>query len=427
MRVVVTGVGVVSTLAVNAERHFARLLAGDCGLRALDGGEYRNYPGVLLGKVTEFDRRELIPHRMLRKLLSPSSAHALVAAVGALRDAGFEAGCDELRQCGLYAGSVCLDINPEAFIPALKESINEENRVDLERFATNGMHLIDPLFLVRSLPNAGVGAIAIQEQVLGANLNITNGAVSGLQAVMAAAAAIRRGDVEFALAGGYDTLIQMDSIVEHLLAGNLSNLTAEPHRACRAFDSGRSGMALGEGSAFVLLESEEHACRRGAPVYGELEAWSQRTCAANLLKSGRQQDPASDSSLAKAARETLSRAECEPSEVDIVFGDGLATEAHDTRELQAAWRVFGGGGQLYTAAAGAIGFTGAASGTFSLLHAAMAMRRKLLPPLLNCENPVPQSSFTFVREALPRAIRRAMVWNDDRGVKSAAVLLRSYE
>jgi 3-oxoacyl-[acyl-carrier-protein] synthase II len=232
--VVITGVGVVSPLAIGARLHFRRLTSGDSAVEAFDDPLYQNYPPMVRARVMEFDRRASISDRMLRKLLSTSSSYALAAAGEAFTDSGVQQ--SELAGCGIYVGSVSLEANPEAFIPALRQSIDECAEVNLSRFARQGMKLIDPLFLVRSLPNAGLCGVGIQYQVLGPNANITNGQVSGLEAIFAAVEAIRRGEADAALAGGYDTLLQMDCIVEHLLAGRLAQRNGNPQHACRPFD-----------------------------------------------------------------------------------------------------------------------------------------------------------------------------------------------
>ena len=248
-------------------------LSGDSAVDLLDEPQYRNYPPILQARVAGFDRRAMIPDRMLRKLLSPSPGFAVAAATEALRDAQL-LGAD-LTECGLYTGSVCLEANPDAFIPALRGSVDHTGQVDLYRFARSGMKLIDPLFLVQSLPNAGLCSIAIQHQVLGPNANLTNGAVSGLQAVIAATELIRRGDAEIALAGAYDLLLQMDCIVDHLLAGRLAGAADLPSRCCRPFDRARSGYALSEGASFLLLESAEHALQRNQKGYGEILSYGE--------------------------------------------------------------------------------------------------------------------------------------------------------
>ena len=137
------------------------------------------------------------------------------------------------------------------------------------------MKLVDPLFLVKSLPNAGLCSIAIQHRTLGPNANITNGSVSGLQAVIAAVEAIRRGDADIALAGGYDSLLRMDCIADHLISGRLASYETPQAATAGHFDRARSGYAVSEGAAFLALETEEHARRRSARIYGEVCSFGQ--------------------------------------------------------------------------------------------------------------------------------------------------------
>lgn len=419
-RVVVTGVGTISPLALSAPRHYERVLAGDSANEKLDDPSYRNYPPILHARVHDFDRRELIPDRMLRKLLSPSPAFALAAASEALRDAGLEG--TNLIDCGIYIGSVCLDADPEAFIPALRESIDATDNVDLGRFATHGIKLIDPLFLVKSLPNAGLCAIAIQHQALGPNANITNGSVSGLQAIVAAMDALRRGDARMALAGGYDSLLRMDSIVDHLLAGRVAGNRFEPRKACRPFDRGRAGYALAEGAAFLMLETLEHAQSRNAPIYGELLSSGQTAVPGNFLR----QHP-DDDGLVACARQALEARHDQTPPVDLILGDGLANELDDGRELRAVEALSNGKPVPFSAFTGSFGFIGAAAGAFSLVHAMLAMRTGIVPPMINCEEPVPHPGVDLVREPRAAKPRRVLVWTSDRGIKNAAVLAVSPE
>lgn len=419
-RVVVTGVGTISPLALTAPRHYERVLAGDSAIEKLDDPGYRNYPPMLQARVHDFDRRELIPDRMLRKLLSPSPAYALAAATEALRDAGL-AGTN-LMDCGIYIGSVCLDADPEAFIPALRESIDATDNVDLGRFATHGIKLIDPLFLVKSLPNAGLCAIAIQHQALGPNANITNGSVSGLQAIIGAMDALRRGDAQMALAGGYDSLLRMDSVVDHLLAGRLTGNGFEPEKACRPFDRRRSGYALAEGAAFLMLETLEHALTRNVPIYGELVSSGQTAVPGNFL----QQRPGDDG-LVACAQQALRADRDDTQALDLILGDGLANALDDDRELRAAKALSNGKRMPFSAFTGSFGFTGAAAGAFSLVHAMLAIRSGMLPPMINCEDPVGDDGVDLVREAREAKPRRVLVWTSDRGIKNAAVLAAAPE
>jgi len=418
-RIVVTGVGVVSPLALSADAHFEALLEGRSVVQRLEDADYCNYPPILLARVRDFDRRVLIPDRMLRKLLSPSPAYALAGATFALTDAGLAS--QDLTECGLYVGSVCLDVNPEAFIPALRESIRGEE-VELARFATHGMKLVDPLFLVKSLPNAGLCSIAIQHQVLGPNANITNGSVSGLEAVIAAMQSLGRGECEFALAGGYDCLLSMDMIVDYLLGKRLASGDEAPGRACRPFDRRHSGMALSEGAAFLMLETEQRAARRGARVYGELLSYGETALPGRLIDS----ETEAAASLAAAACAAIAGGGDQPSSIDCVFGSGLATAWDDAHEAASYNCLFGGARPPLTCYTGSMGFPGAAAGTFSLVHAMLSLRHNVVPPIANCEEPIPEFGIPFVQRPLAIKPDRALVWNSDQGTKNAAITAARY-
>jgi 3-oxoacyl-[acyl-carrier-protein] synthase II len=418
-RIVVTGIGTISPLGLTAQRHFERLVAGESAVETLDDPAYRNYPPMLHAAVRDFDRRELVPDRMLRKLLSPSPAFALAAAGQAIRDAGL-AGTD-LTNCGLYAGSVCLDADPEAFIPALRESVDPTNNLNLSRFATHGIKLVDPLFLVKSLPNAGLCAIGIQYQVLGPNANITNGAVSSLQAIITAMDTLQRGEAEMALAGGYDSLLRMDCIVDHLLAGKLAGDDLPPARGCRPFDRQRRGYALAEGAAFLMLETLESARRRNATIYGELLSTGQSALARNLIER-----TGDDDGLLHCARQAVGENGA-AGEIDLVLGDGLANSDHDGRELATYRAIFPDGGPPFSVFTGSFGFPGAPAGAFSLIHAMLAMKHRVIPPAINCDDPVAADGVDLVHTARSASPRRVLVWTSDHGIKNAAVVAAALE
>jgi len=416
-RVLVTGIGVVSSLAIGHQEHCRRLWAGDSGAAATPEGAAYRALCPFEARVAGFDRRQRIQNRMLRKLLTTSAAFAVAAAGEALADAGLASGSPELGDCALYAGSVCIDFDPEIFIPPLKESLDPAGRLDVGRFARRGLHVLDPLFIVKTLPNGGVGGIAIEHQVTGPSLNITNGSASGLQALLAAFRAVRCGESELALAGGYDSLLSMDSIAEHLVGRRVAVEASEPALACRPFDVRRQGYLLSEGSAFLVLESEAHARRRSARIYGEILGGGQSTAVA-----AGERGPGA-SGLDEAARCALERAGCPPEEVDAVFGDGLAVEADERVEAEVVRRLFGDRRVPYTAATASLGFTGAASGIFSLLHALASLRGGVLPPMINCERPDPRCGLDFVHHPRELPLRRALVWSSDQGVKNAAAVV----
>jgi len=418
--VVVTGMGVVSSIAKDKERHCRHLWSGETGMRRTDPATAYQRVCGLEAPVADFDRKALIKNRMLRKLLTTSAAYAVVAAGEALRDAGLAENPELLSRCGLFAGSVCIDFKPEMFIPALRESLDEKGGIDIARFALRGLQLIDPLFIVKTLPNGGIGGIAIEYQVTGPSLNITNGTVSGLQAIDAGARAVRSGVADVALAGSHDSMLSMDSIAEHLVAGRLADGVDDPQRACRPFANDRCGYVLGEASAFVVLESEEHARRRGALPYGTILGAGQSTEVA--VGSGGDRE-----GLVNAARGALEASGVSAEKVDVAFGDGLAVETDDLYEVDAMRRVFEHERVPFTSSVASVGFTGACTGALSLVHALQSMRTGVVPPTINCEWPDTACTLDLVREPREMAVHRALVWNSDGGVKNAAVMLGGWE
>lgn len=420
-RVLVTGVGVVSSLGLDTETHFRGLLAGRSGVRAAPPPPLDGLGRLPEARVDGFRPHEHLDHRMLRKILPSGAAFAVVAARRALTDGGLLGDLERLRGAGLYVGSAHLEADFDAFVPALRESLDDAGRFDPRRFARRGMGALDPLFLVKALPNAGLGGISMHDNVTGPTLNLTNGQASGLQAVALAADAVRRGDAAVALAGGYDCMPQIENLAELQLQGRLAAGTDRPERVCRPFDDERCGTVVGEGAAFVLLEAERHARARGVSAYAELLP------AAHTTAYG---DPSSvhdAGALAEAVQRALGFAGCRADDVDAVFLDGLGTRDDDAREAMAARKALGSALPTFTAATPAIGFTGAATGCFSLAHAALSLRDDVVPPLLNCENPDVRCALTFAGPACRARLRRVLVWTSDRGLKNVAMLVTRHE
>jgi len=383
-QVVVTGLGCVSSLAPCFRTHWARLLKGESGIRP--------WPDTPLGcpqwhaPVALAPVADRIRSRMLRKVLQPSATMAVSAAREALADAGLEDARDILEEAGLYIGSVSFDLPPSQFVPAIREAVDDRGCLDARLFGTRGMLAVDPLLIVKGLPNGGLCGISIDCGVFGPNLNIANGSIGGAQALAAAVDAITRGDVQVAVAGGHDTLLHPEHLIGEAMAGRL----AAP---------GEPGYVAGEGAAICVLESREHAIRRGARIYAEVAAVAE--------SSGEGLEPA----LVQVPRNG--------SEPHLIFGDLLALAEDDAREMRAASVL---GSAAITAATGAIGFTGGASGAFSFLHAAMTLFGGEAPPAISARaRDLPGVRVLREKESQPFA--GALVWRSDRGARNVVFQL----
>lgn len=408
---VVTGVGIVSPLALGARTHFEHLTSGVSGVRRTEAAGLRELPLPFEARVGGFERRDLISHRMLRKILTRAAAFAVIAAGEAIEDAGVPTG-STLENAALCVGSLGLDQDFDVFTDALRTSLDGQGNFSSELFVRRGMHMLDPLFLVRSLPNSGLCGTAIQHGIRGPNINVMTGSASGLHAVRAGAAGIRDGEVELALCGGYDSLLQLEVVIGHLISQRTcrTDLAFSPEQACRPFDNARNGYPPGEGAAFLVLEEESRARARGARIYAHITGDGQ--CTAN--------EP--DLDTCARALEAAARAATTDHRPDALFADGLALPFHDAMEARVAQRL---GGQIpVTAATGAVGHCGVAGGMFSLVHAVLSLETGILPPALNCDVLAEDcAGANIVRRRMEQSIRRALVWTSDRGLDNVAMQL----
>jgi 3-oxoacyl-[acyl-carrier-protein] synthase II len=406
---VVTGVGAVSCLGHGFDEHWRRLVLGEAGVRLLPTDFPDSFPVKLQAPVTGFEPGQRIRNRMLRKLLLPSATFAVAAVGEALDDAGIADDDALLERCGLYFGSVTYELKARTFEPALRASFGPDRRFDFARFAQAGLDLVDPLLIVRGLPNAAPCGVAIEHRLQGPNATFTNGATSGLHAVAVAFDAIRNGLADIAVVGGSDSQLLTENIVARHASGQLLTGDEPPWLGARPFDRRRRGHVLGEGAAACVLEEVDHAAARGARIYGEVLGTGSTTEASDE----------EGAALAAAGGEALSGQDGRSP--DIVFGCGAGTMAGDRREASAVRDLLGASAMI-TAPTGALGATGAASGVFAFLHSLRAIVDGLIPPTTGYDEPDPGCDVRVVPHATRQLHSRALVWSSD-DVRNVAMLV----
>ena len=412
-RVCLTGIGVHSPVGLDVSSHILGWREGHSGIAATATPEMQVLGIPHAGRVPDFDPYSCITNRMLRKILTRAAGFAVVAAGEALHSSGLPTA--DIEKLGLFVGSLGLDQDLNTFGEALRYSLESApegepspsesvasnappERFSYSRFHKHGMSLIDPLFLLKSLPNAGLCGAAIEHGMQGPNLNVMNGSTSGLLAVSAAADSILRGDTPVALAGGYDSLVQLETVLAHLIDGRL--LTGEA-----------SGYLPGEGAVFFVLEEETHARARGAHIFAEIggsavahsppDAIPNQSAATVLERVAR---------ASGATEQWTQQASC--TAPNAVFGDGLNLAAHDALEVEVLRRMACGRRDIpLQSTVSRLGFAGAATGLFSLLHAALTIDGQL---------PFTDGATTG---QLPEKL---LVWTSDRGRDHVAVTLRRH-
>jgi 3-oxoacyl-[acyl-carrier-protein] synthase II len=244
----------------------------------------------------------------------------------------------------------------------------------------------------------------------GSVMIVANACAGGGNAIGHAADLIRSGMAEIVLAGGYDALCEL------VFAGFDSLQTLAPD-ACRPFDKGRSGLMLGEGAAFLVIESEHHAARRGARILGAVAGYGQTTDTLHLTQ------PAQDGApLEKAMRKALATAGMEASEIGYVNAHGTGTPFNDGAEARAFQRVFGDTPVRLSSTKAALGHTLGAAGSIEAVLSLLAIESGCLPPQINLLDPEPDVAGHLTGLGEKREINAAMSVNLGFGGSNAAVI-----
>jgi 3-oxoacyl-[acyl-carrier-protein] synthase-1 len=319
------------------------------------------------------DVRALIEDRRLQKMISRTDVFGLYAAAQAIEHSGVLVERQKLEasaqaqfndRSGVFSGSGGGTFRSTyEFFPLLTQAAG-----DMAAFGRDLDTTVDPMWLLRQLPNNVVCHIGIRHGFRGTNACVTNQCVGGAMAVAEAVAALRAGEADRALAVGHDAPIEPETV---LLYHNLGLLAPD---TVRPFDRVRSGTVFGEGAGAVVLETKSEAAARGAVVLGELLGWgcvTEATGIVELLTDG--------DGLARAIQIALNDAGVLPSQVGMVIAHGNGNRASDASEASALKRVFAEALPPVTSFKWALGHSIAASATLDLVLALKALKEELVP------------------------------------------------
>ncbi|MEX2559854.1 MAG: beta-ketoacyl-[acyl-carrier-protein] synthase family protein, partial [Pirellulales bacterium] len=393
-RVVVTGLGVVSPLGNTKEALWDALLAGQSGVRLSElppgtlparfAAEARQFTGGIedFGPL-QGDQKKSI--RKGLKVMCRESQMGVAAAQLALHDAGLAAGKFDPERAGVVYGSDYMLTIPTEFSAPILECLQPAGQFDFSRWAPHGIGKMNPLWLLKYLPNMPASHIAIYNDMRGPNNSITHREAAANLAVGEAFRVIVRGHADLMVAGATGTRVHPMKALHALLCEQLAADGEVPARAARPFDLHRTGMVLGEGAGAVVLEELQSARARGAVIHAELVG------AASSSVADRNLVPHRDVALANAMRGALREAGLSPREVGHLHAHGLGTRVSDAEESRAIREVFGSHADHLpvTAAKSYFGNLGAGSGIIELIASTLALSRGRLFPILNYETPDP--------------------------------------
>jgi len=345
-KVVITGIGVISPIGIGSKPFWENLLAGKVGVRRIASFDPAGFASQIGGEVPLYKIGDYVPksYRKATKVMARDIELAVVAADDAFKDAGLKSKAytdtpdfDGTRfGCNIGAGLISVDLNE---LTGAMASARDENRLNLEKWGTDGMNQLTPLWLLKYLPNMLACHVTIIHQLKGPSNTITCADASSYLAIGEAFRTIGRGDADLAICGGAETKVQPMGLMRQCLLKRVTESANDrPETAVRPFDESADGTVVGEGGGLFILEEYEHARKRNARIYAEIVGFGATQDTYKVT------DPSpTGGSYGRAIANALADANVPPTAVNLIVPCGLGIPAHDRAELNGLTTVFGGG------------------------------------------------------------------------------------
>jgi len=426
-RVMITGLGLVSPIGIGLEATLDALRAGTGGVDRLSAFEIDGLPCDAAGEVKDFKPKALAidAHRKALqknlKYMARDIQLAVAAAEMAIADGGLAAGGVDPSRFGIDLGAGLISTELNELAPAINLATREDGSFDFERYGREGLSEIEPIWMLKYLPNMLACHVSILNDCQGPSNSITTGESASNAAIGEAARIIERGMADVMVSGGADSKIHPLSYVRLKLIDLLCRWDGPEPAACRPFDLRRCGIVPGEGAGILILEDQAHAEARGARIYGEVLGFGS---ASDADPTGGLDPEGTGAEL--AIRAALRDAGLEPSEIGHVNAHGFATPEADLAEARALARVFGERGIPVFALKGYTGNTASGCGGVETIASLLSVAAGFIPPTVNCDEPDPKCPIDVVRGE-PRPIENPIFLNLNftRRGHAAAVVVRA--
>ncbi len=409
-RVVVTGIGLVTSLGIGTEATWEGLLAGKSGVGPITKFDTEGFSTRFAAEVKGFDATAFVEKKDVKKM-DVFIQYAVAASQFAMDDSGLVITPGIAPEVG-----VCLGSGIGGFA-----TIEREHSVLL----AGGPRKVSPFFIPASIINLASGQVSIRFGAKGPNLATCTACSASAHAVGDSYEIIKRGDADAMITGGSEAAITPMSVGGFGALRALSTRNDEPTRASRPFDQGRDGFIIGEGAGVLVLEELEHARRRGARIYAEVVGYGMSGDAYHITAPSETGDGA-----VRVMERALRKAGIAPDEVDYINAHGTSTPFNDRLETLAIKRCFGEHAAR-VAVSSTKSMTGhllGASGGLEAGISALAVYHQVAPPTINLDVADEDCDLDYVphtKRAMP--IRHVLSNSFGFGGTNAALVLRRYE
>jgi 3-oxoacyl-[acyl-carrier-protein] synthase II len=368
-RVVVTGLGVVTSLGHDVESTWRNIVDGRSGISTIDSFDTSGFASRIGATVRDLDMSPYMSPKDVRK--TDSFIHfGIAAAVQAINDSGLTISDENADRIGIAIGSGI------GGLPGIEKGH--------AAFMEGGPRKISPFFVPSNIINMIAGNLSIQYGIKGPNYGIVTACSTGTHNIGDAARMIERGDVDAMIAGGAEMATSPMGLGGFSSARALSTRNDEPEKASRPWDKDRDGFVLGDGAGVVVLEEFEHAKTRGAEIYAECVGFGMSSDAHHITL------PAEDGDGARRCMLlALKDAGMRPEEIDYVNAHGTSTPAGDVVESRALEYAFGDHARKVAVSStkSMIGHLLGAAGGVEAAFCVLAIRDQVAPPTINLDSP----------------------------------------
>jgi len=409
-RVVITGIGLVSSLGIGTAATWQALLAGTSGVTRVTRFDVTGYPAQIAAEVKGFDPLQFVEKKDVKKM-DVFIQYAVAASQFAMDDSGLVITTENAPDVGVFIGSGIGGF----------QTIEREHSALLE----GGPRKISPFFIPSAIINLAAGQVSIRFGAKGPNLATCTACSASAHAIGESFEIIKRGDAEVMISGGSEAAITPMSLGGFAALRALSTRNDDPGTACRPFDKDRDGFIIGEGAGMLILEELEHATRRGARIYAEVVGYGMSGDAYHITAPSEDGDGG-----VRVMRMAIRKAGIKPEQVDYINAHGTSTPYNDKLETLAIKTLFGDHARTL-AISSTKSMTGHLLGGAGGLEAgisALAVFHQIAPPTINLEHPDPECDLDYVPcKSRPMPITYALSNSFGFGGTNAALLFKKFE
>ena len=409
-RVVITGIGLVSSLGIGTSANWAALIAGTSGVTRITRFDVTKFATQIAAEVKGFDPLDFIETKDVKKM-DVFIQYAVAAAQFAMDDSGLVITPENAPDVGVFIGSGIGGF----------QTIEREHSALLE----GGPRKISPFFIPSAIINLASGQVSIRFGAKGPNLATCTACSASAHSIGDSYEVIKRGDANVMIAGGSEAAITPMSVGGFGALRALSTRNDQPERASRPFDRDRDGFIIGEGAGVLILEDLEHAQSRDARIYAEVVGYGMSGDAYHITAPSEDADGA-----VRVMKMAIRKAGIRPDQIDYINAHGTSTPYNDKLETLAIKKTFGEHATK-VAISSTKSMTGHLLGGAGGLEAgisALAVHHQCIPPTINLENPDPECDLDYVPDT-SRAMRVQYALSNSFGFggTNAALLFKRFE